>query len=39
MELRFQWADGIAMDGTVEDLYLHGDTAPYGRLSYIYRTE
>jgi hypothetical protein len=39
VELRFQWADGIAMDGTVEDLYLHGDTAPYGRLSYIYRTE
>ena len=31
--------NGIAMDGTVEDLYLHGDTAPYGSLSCIYRTE
>lgn len=39
VELRFQWADGIALDGTVDDLYLHGDTAPYGRLSYLYRTE
>ncbi len=23
--------------GTVEDFYLHGDSAPYGRLCYRYR--
>ena len=34
--LDFKWADGIDADYTVEDLYLHGDTAPYGRLCYRY---
>ncbi|MBQ7638591.1 MAG: hypothetical protein IJS90_06805 [Clostridia bacterium] len=35
--LDFKWADAIAADGTVEDFYLNGDTAPYGRLCYRYR--
>ena len=37
--LDFKWADGVAGDGTVEDFYLHGDTAPYGRLCYRYKRE
>ena len=36
--LDFKWADGIAADNTVEDFYLRGDTAPYGRLCYRYRS-
>ena len=35
--LDFKWADGVKGDNTVEDFYLHGDTAPYGRLCYRYR--
>ncbi|MCR5781418.1 MAG: hypothetical protein K6G90_01650 [Clostridia bacterium] len=35
-QLDFKWADGIAADNTVEDFYLRGDTAPYGRLCYRY---
>ncbi|MCR5781729.1 MAG: hypothetical protein K6G90_03220 [Clostridia bacterium] len=35
--LDFKWADSIKADDTVEDFYLHGDTAPYGRLCYRYR--
>ena len=37
--LRFKWADQLALDGTGEDLYLHGDTAPYGRLACVYRSK
>lgn len=37
--LQFKWADQLKLDGTAEDFYLHGDTAPYGRLSYLYQTE
>ena len=37
--LDFKWADGVAGDNTVEDLYLHGDTAPYGRLCFRYATD
>ena len=36
--LDFKWADGVCADNTVEDFYLHGDAAPYGRLCYLYRT-
>lgn len=38
-ELRFQWADHTGKNETIEDFYLYGDTAPYGRFSYIYRAE
>ena len=36
-ELRFKWADHTGKNETVEDFYEHGDTAPYGRFSFIYR--
>ena len=36
--LDFKWADGVDADNTVEDFYLRGDTAPYGRLCYRYRS-
>ena len=36
VKLRFKWADQLKLDGTAEDFYLHGDTAPYGRLAYRY---
>lgn len=39
VKIRFKWADQLALDGTCEDFYLHGDTAPYGRLSYIYEAK
>ena len=38
-ELRFQWADHTGKNETIADFYEHGDTAPYGRFSYIYRAE
>ena len=38
-ELHFQWADHTGKNETIEDFYEHGDTAPYGRFSYIYRAE
>lgn len=38
LSLTFKWADQVGDDGTVEDFYLKGDTAPYGRLSYRYQT-
>ena len=36
-ELHFQWADHTGRNETIEDFYEHGDTAPYGRFSYLYR--
>ncbi|NLO81707.1 MAG: hypothetical protein GX094_01375 [Clostridiales bacterium] len=35
-EIHFKWADSIKGDWSIEDLYLHGDTAPYGRLNFVY---
>lgn len=35
--LGFKVADGILDDGTVEDFYENGDTAPFGRFYYLYR--
>lgn len=35
-EIHFKWADGIKGDWSIEDLYLNGDTAPYGRLNFVY---
>ncbi|MCR5264390.1 MAG: hypothetical protein K6D94_10975 [Clostridiales bacterium] len=37
--LDFKWADGIAGDNTVEDFYLNGCVAPYGRLCCRYITK
>ena len=33
--LTFKWADHTGGNETIEDFYLHGDSAPYGRFSYI----
>ncbi len=38
-ELRFQWADHTGSHENIEDFYLYGDTAPYGRFSFIYRAK
>lgn len=38
-ELRFKWIDHTCLNQTIEDLYLHGDTAPYGRFSFVYKAE
>lgn len=37
-ELHFKWADDILGDWSIEDFYLNGDTAPYGRLNYVFRS-
>ncbi len=37
-EIHFKWADDTAGDWSIEDFYLNGDTAPYGRLNYVYRS-
>ena len=39
VSLDFKWADGIKADNTVEDFYLNGTTAPYGRLCCRYETK
>lgn len=37
-ELHFKWADGIKGDWSIEDFYLNGDTAPNGRLNFVFRS-
>ena len=37
--LRFKWADHTCQSETISDFYEHGDSAPYGRFSWIYRAE
>ncbi len=37
--LRFKWADHTGSSETSSDFYEHGDSAPYGRFSWIYRAE
>ena len=38
-ELHFKWADHTGQNETMADYYLHGDSAPYGRFSWIYKAE
>ena len=38
-ELLFKWADNITCSDTVEDFYLNGDVAPYGRFGVRYKAE
>lgn len=38
-ELHFKWADHTGKNETIAEFYEHGDAAPYGRFSYIYRAE
>ncbi len=37
--LEFKWADNIAETENVEDFYLNGCSAPYGRLNFVFRAE
>ncbi|NLO83678.1 MAG: hypothetical protein GX094_11605 [Clostridiales bacterium] len=32
----FKWADNTGSNENIEDFYLHGDTAPYGRFYFVY---
>jgi hypothetical protein len=36
-ELGFKWSDHMQNDGDPMDFYLHGDCAPGGRFTYVYR--
>lgn len=35
-EIRFKWADNMHEDRNIEDFYINGDAAPYGRFNYVY---
>lgn len=37
--IRFKWADNVHDDRDIENFYLHGDVAPYGRFSYVYSSK
>lgn len=37
--LRFKWADHSCQNEIIADFYERGDSAPYGRFSWIYRAE
>ena len=37
-EIQFKWADRLEETESIEDFYLNGCTAPYGRVNYVYRT-
>lgn len=39
VSLEFKWADQVGDNCCVEDFYLKGDCAPYGRLSYRYEAK
>lgn len=36
--IEFKWIDNMQNDGDIADFYLHGDTAPEGRLNFVYRS-
>lgn len=36
LNIQFKWYDNMQVDGDVMDLYVNGDTAPYGRFSFVY---
>lgn len=36
LNFRFKWADNMLVEGDAMDFYQHGDTAPDGRLSYVF---
>ena len=38
-EIYFKWADNLHEDRNIEDFYINGDTAPYGRFNYVYRAD
>jgi hypothetical protein len=36
-EIKFKWSDNMRSDGDPMDFYSHGDCAPGGRFTYVYR--
>lgn len=36
-ELQFKWVDHMSESENIEDFYLNGVTAPYGRLNYVFK--
>jgi len=39
LRLQFKWADNALHDGDAMDFYQYGDTAPAGRMNYVYEAE
>ena len=37
VDLQFKWADNYQGEDDIFSFYLHGDSAPYGRMNYVYR--
>ncbi len=37
IELEFKWADGECVYESLEDFYVNGDTAPLGRMNFVYQ--
>lgn len=38
INVQFKWVDSRTVMDTMEDMYIDGDTAPLGRLNYVYQT-
>ena len=36
LRIEFKWSDNMQKEGDIMDFYTHGDTAPDGRLRYVY---
>lgn len=36
VDLQFKWADNCPVDGNIDSFYIDGDTAPIGRLNYVF---
>jgi hypothetical protein len=39
VDMEFKWNDNMQENGNIMDFYVNGDTAPGGRLNYIYLAE
>jgi hypothetical protein len=37
MEFQFKWVDSVTVIDSVEKMYTDGDSAPIGRLNYLFR--
>lgn len=37
--INFKWSDNTLANGDIMDFYLYGDTAPFGRFMYVYKSE
>ena len=39
VNLEFKWNDNMQENGNIMDFYVNGDTAPGGRLNFVYTAE